>query len=80
MILASEAAQQTMELLFKHKTDELQKIDDGIKEQIKLGKFEYRYDGYISDEAKKELERCGYNVEVGSMYNDFWVNISWRYK
>lgn len=78
MIMANLAAQKTKEMITHHKTTELQRIDDGIRSQINCGSYEYCYDGYISLEARAELERCGYKVETGSQYNQGYVRISWR--
>lgn len=75
--LATEARRMTEEIVAQHKTEELQKIEDGINKQIKSGKFKYSYDGYISLEAKQKLIRCGYDVYVGSQYNQGYVTISW---
>lgn len=75
--LATEARRMTEEIIAQHKTDELQKIEEGINKQIKSGKFGYSYEGYISPEAKQELIRCGYDVYVGSQYNQGYVKISW---
>ena len=66
MLSAYQAACKTQEMIRMHRTDELMRIEKGILQQINLGKFEYTYDGYISIEAKEELERCGYKVVTGS--------------
>ena len=45
--------------------------------EINSGNSYYAYEGYISPEAKRELKRCGYSVEIGSQYNQGWVRINW---
>ena len=77
MITADEAAKQSMLVIYKHETEELKRIEDGIKSRIALGEREYNYDGYISQNAKKEMERCGFSVETGSQYNQGYVVIKW---
>lgn len=77
MLFAHEAARKAKEVIEQHKTDELKKIEDGINREINLGRFVYNYSGYISTEARKELERCGYIVETGSQYNECYVVIKW---
>ena len=77
MLFAHEAAQKTQEVIEQHKTDELKKIEEGINREINLGRFIYNYSGYISTEARRELERCGYVVETGSQYNEGYVVIKW---
>lgn len=75
--LAIEARRMTEEIVTQHKTEELQKIEEEINKQINAGKFGYSYEGYISPEAKQELIGCGYDVYVGSQYNQRYVKISW---
>ena len=77
ILLANEAHIKTEEKITQHKTEELQKIMTAISKQINAGKFGYSYEGYISPEAKQELIRCGYDVYVGSQYNQGYVKISW---
>jgi len=77
MLLASEAAEKAQKMIYQHRTEELQKIEQEIMARVERGKFEYAFDGYISNEAKNELERCGYKVVVGSQYNQGWVIIKW---
>ena len=77
MLLANEAAKKTREAIRNHQTEELKKIEDGIMKEINSGNSYYAYEGYISPEAKRELKRCGYSVEIGSQYNQGWVRINW---
>lgn len=77
MLLASEARKQAKEIIYKHNTDELKKIDSEIKQAVLSGKMEYSFEGHISDDAKLELERCGYIIHIGSQYNECYVNIKW---
>ena len=78
MISAEEAMRNTQEIIRQHKTKELQDIESGIEKQIKKGKFKYSYDGYISKVAKEELEKYGYEVYIGTQYNESWVEIKWE--
>ena len=77
MLLAVEARETAQKIIKNHVTEELKKIDDGIKREVENGMFQYSYDGSISAEAKKELMRCGYQIETGSQYNEPWVCIKW---
>lgn len=77
MMSAKEAASQSLECLRKFKTEELRKIEIGIKREIQCGRRIYSYEGYISKEAKHELEQLGYNIETGSQYNQGYVTIKW---
>lgn len=77
MLMATDAAKQSRDVVRKHQTEELKRIEDGIKSKIALGEDRYYYDGYISEVAKKEMERCGFVVEVGSQYNQGYVVIRW---
>ena len=71
--VASKAREETKKMIRGHLTDELKKIDDGIKQKVKQGEFIYSYEGYISLEAEVELRRCGYKVEN----NELFVAIEW---
>ena len=77
MLIASEAAKQSRLVVLKHQTEELMKIDKGIRDEVAKGSTEYIYDGSISEAAKNELERCGYKVSVCSQYNIDFVRIKW---
>ena len=75
MILAHEARKKAQEVVLRHNTDELIKIDKGIRKAASSGKFSYSYSGCISLIAMKELVMCGYNVRTDSQ--DRYVVIEW---
>ena len=77
VLSAKEAATKSLEMISKHKTEELQKIDKLIKEAIQKGERKCSYDGYISESAQEELERLGYRVTKGTQYNEGYVVIYW---
>lgn len=70
-----------MELLgIKQKTSIVSELT-GIEQAIKVALFKDNRQayvgGWISDEAKKELERLGYRVEKYVQYNDEETGIFW---
>lgn len=77
MITAEEARKQSEEYIKNHATLELQTIENGIIEEVHKGYTKYAYEGYISEPAFKELERCGFKVDIGSQYNVGYVVIKW---
>ena len=77
MMLASEAARKSNEVIKRHETEELKKIDALIEKEVMSGRRYVSYDGTISKNARAELERLGYKVEVGSQYNEGYVMIEW---
>lgn len=78
MLLASEAREQTKNMIHINTTEELKYLEDWIIQHVNCGDYEFSFDGNISPAAKQELERCGYTVEIGSQYNQGWVRISWE--
>ena len=76
-MIASEARRKSLDVILKHETDELKKIDSMIQEAVRHGEFSCSYDGNISASAKSELERCGYKVITGLQYNEGYVIIRW---
>ena len=77
MMSASEVAIKSNEVIKRHETEELKKIDELIEREVMSGRRDVSYDGTISKNARAELERLGYKVEVRSQYNDEWVSIEW---
>lgn len=77
MIMASEAAERSMKVIYDHGTEELKRIEDGIEARIKMGEREYYYEGSISPIAKAEMERCGFVIKIGNQYNQSYVTIKW---
>ena len=57
MILASEAAQKSVEAIQNHETEELKHIDKAINKACSNGLRSIYLDTMISVEARKELER-----------------------
>ncbi len=78
MLLASEAREQTKNMIQTHTVEELKNLADWIIQHVNCGDYEFSFDGNISPAAKQELERHGYTVEIGSQYNQGWVRISWE--
>lgn len=78
MLLATEAREQTDNIIQTHMTKELKHLEEQIVQHINNGDYEFSFEGYISPTAKKELERCGYTVIIGSQYNQGYVRIRWR--
>ena len=78
MLLATEAREQTKNIIQTHMTEELQYLEQQITQHINKGDYEFSFNGYISSTAKQELERCGYAVTIGSQYNQGYVRISWQ--
>ena len=77
MILASVAAQKSIEAIQNHETEELKDIDKRINKACSNGLRSIYLDTMISVEARKELERCGYKVKLGNQYNELYTVISW---
>ena len=64
-------------------------VDNGIKKQLqeiateinaasKEGKYSYSENGFLKPKIREKLEELGYEVEVGSQYNQSWYSISWK--
>lgn len=77
MMLASEAAKKSDEVIRNHLTDELKRIDFLIDRAVMSGERRVSFDGNLSKNARAELERLGYKVKTGSQYNQEWVIIEW---
>ena len=77
MITAKEAAEKAEYILRNALTTELKDIERRIMEEVEDGQRSCSFDGSISKEARKELERLGYEVKTGSQYNKSYVIISW---
>lgn len=77
MILASVAAQKSVEVIQNHEIEELKDIDKRINKACSNGLRSIYLDTMISVKARKELKRCGYKVESGSQYNESYTVISW---
>lgn len=77
MLLASEARDLANQVIYNHQSEEFRKITAGIEREAKAGKFGFSYSGRISPDNRKELERCGYTVEIGRQYNEEYVYIKW---
>lgn len=69
MMLASEAAKKSDEVIRNHLTDELKRIDSLIDKTVMSGEKRVSFEGNISKNARAELERLGYKIETGSQYN-----------
>ena len=77
MITAKEAAEKAEYILRNALTTEFKDIERCIMEEVEDGRRSCSFDGSISKEARKELERLGYEVKTGSQYNKSYVIISW---
>ena len=77
MILACEARKKAQEIVFQHQTDELIKADSHIREAVIRGEMSCTFTGKISEQTRKELERCGYKINTGMQYNEGYVSIKW---
>ena len=77
MLSAKDANTKTFNNISKCVTEELFKLENQINDAIKSGKFYVSSTGFIQIETKKRLEDLGYNVSVGSQYNEPYYIISW---
>ena len=77
MISAKDANTKTLNNITKCITEELFKLENQINDAIKIGKFYISSSGFLQIETKKTLEELGYNVSVGSQYNEPYYIISW---
>ena len=77
MLSAKDANKKTFNNINKCTTEELFKLENQINDAIKLGKFYVSSAGFLQIETKKRLEDLGYNVSVGSQYNEPYYIISW---
>ena len=77
MMTAEEAARKTEEVLNQFTTEQLKKIESGIRNSVMNGDRTYCYEGYLSPQAKNTLESYGYVVKPGSQYNQSYVVIKW---
>ena len=78
-MLSAEEARVKAETAVAHNLEyELSFFADKIEEACNEGKMSVSYDGTISRQAKEELEKLGYKVEIGSQYNQSYVLIGWK--
>ena len=77
MLLAKDANKKTLNNISKCVTEELIILENQINDAIKLGKFYISCTGFLQVETKKRLEDLGYNVSVGSQYNEPYYIINW---
>ena len=77
MLLAKNANKKTLNNISKCVTEELIILENQINDAIKLGKFYISCTGFLQVETKKRLEELGYDVSVGSQYNEPYYIISW---
>ena len=77
MLLAKDANKKTLNNISKCVTEELIILENQINDAIKLGKFYISCTGFLQVETKNRLEDLGYNVSVGSQYNEPYYIISW---
>ena len=77
MMSASDAARKSNEVIKRHETEELKKIDELIERKAMFGQRYASYDGTISENARAELERLGYKVRLGSQCDVEYVTIEW---
>ena len=78
MLSAEEARAKAETAVARHLEYELSFFADKIKEACNEGEMSVSYDGTISRQAKEELEKLGYKVEIGSQYNQSYVLIGWK--
>lgn len=57
---------------------EWEDLEKAIQADAEKGYYYNSYIGHIQPENKKKLEELGYKVEIGTQYNESYVNISWR--
>ena len=77
MLLAKDANKKTLNNISKCVTEELIILENQINDAIKLGKFYISCTGFLQVETKKRFEDLGYNVSVGSQYNEPYYIINW---
>lgn len=74
---ASEAAKRANEVRETHVDRELQRINSEIEKQVNLGRFQYTYQGVLTQEVKKVLENNGYGLKIFSDRNEDYTIIKW---
>ena len=77
MLSAKDANTKTSNNISKCVTEELFKLENEINDAIKRGKFFVSNAGFMQIETKRKLEELGYDVSVGSQYNEPYYIISW---
>ena len=77
MLSAKDAYTKTLNNIAEYVSDELIKLEKQINGAISEGKFYISNNGFLNVESKRRLENLGYNVTVGSQYNEPYYIISW---
>lgn len=78
LLSAEESRKRADEAVENAFIKELQEIATEINAASKEGKYSYSENGYLKFKTREKLEELGYEVEVGSQYNQSWYSISWK--
>lgn len=78
LLSASEAHKKTIDNIKNCSTKELAEISKRISDAIADGKFSISGDGCLQYETRQRLEELGYEVKIGSQYNEPLWKISWN--
>lgn len=78
LLSAEESRKRADEAVDNDIKKQLQEIATEINAASKEGKYSYSEDGYLKPKIREKLEELGYEIEVGSQYNQSWYSISWK--
>ena len=77
MLSAKEANKKTLNSISEDVSIELLRVEDKINNAISVGKYYATIGGTLRAETKRILEQLGYNVKVGTQYNEIYYTVSW---
>lgn len=77
MISAKEARAQTVAQVEALYQKELDRVEQEIAVAISEGKYSITRNGVLSPQCRAQCKALGYDVHVGSQYNDSYYTISW---
>ena len=78
LLSAEESRKRADEAVDNDIKKQLQEIATEINAASKEGKYSYSKDDCLKPKIREKLEELGYELEVGSQYNQSWYSISWK--
>lgn len=78
MRTAKEAREETNKILNECLTQEFFMIEKRIKHAIRNGEYSINQNGKLSAYAQSKLTQLGYEVKIGTQYNESYYAISWK--
>lgn len=75
---AKEAREETNKILNECLTQEFFMIERRINNAIRNGEYSINQNGKLSAYAQSKLKQLGYEVKIGTQYNESYYTINWK--